>query len=137
MHTTKTGTFLAHYFRDNYEKSMSQLPLVSSGVTIKEWRFGLPINVETTIRQGIAVAFMDLGEADVIDNSHWTRNGTIKLPKNKVNTLYDEVTAMDGVRDVQQANNVLSSNLGVYGINGGEDYEKIESARRLDQSDIR
>lgn len=127
--------FLAHYFRDNYEKSMSQLPLVSSGVTIKR------VEVWVTNKRGNydqarnIVAFMDLGEADVIDNSHWTRNGTIKLPKNKVNTLYDEVTAMDGVRDVQQANNVLSSNLGVYGINGGEDYEKIESARRLDQSE--
>ncbi len=127
--------FLAHYFRDNYQNSMSKLPLISSGITIKR------VEVWVTNKRGNydqarnIVAFMDLGETNRIDNNHWTPIGADKLPKNKVNTLYDEVTSISGVRDVQQANNVLATSLGVYGINGGEDYEKIESARRLESSE--
>lgn len=75
---------------------------------------------------------MDLAETDSIDNPHWQPVGGKKIPYNKANTLYDEVTAIDGMRDVKQSNALLASLYGGYNINGGEDYEKIESARRLD-----
>lgn len=47
------------------------------------------------------------------------------------------MNALPNVRDIQQTNAVLSATYppASTGINGGEDYEKIENARRLDPSE--
>jgi len=127
--------FLAHYFRNNYESSMSKLPYISSGITLNR------VEVWITNKRGNydqarnIVAFMDLAETDQIDNHHWTITSSSKLPMNKANSLYNEVKGIDGVRDIQRTNSVLSDQLKVYGINGGEAYEKIESARKLEPSE--
>jgi cell surface protein SprA len=127
--------FLSHYFRNNYETSMSRLPFISSGITINR------VEVWVTNKRGNydqarnIVAFMDLGETERIDNSHWSVMSASAIPVNTANTLYKEVTDLTGVRDIQQTNSILSSTYNGLGINGGEDYEKIESARRLDPSE--
>jgi len=128
--------FLGHYFRDNYESSMSKLPYISSGVNINR------VEVWVTNKRGNyeqarnIIAFMDLGEADRIDNIHWTKTTTKSEPMNKANTLYTEITDLVGVRDIQQTNAILSDQYPLaMSINGGEDYEKIESARRLEPSE--
>ena len=122
--------FLAHYFRDNYEKSMSQLPVISSGVTINR------VEVWVTNKRGDfnesrnVVAFMDLGEGKRLKNNMWTSQGV--LPANNANTLYASIANDASVRDVQIANTTLSIS---YLLEAGDDYEKIESARRLDPSE--
>jgi len=130
--------FLAHYFRDNYQTSMSKLPYIASGVTINR------VEVWVTNKRGVydqarnIVAFMDLAETDVIDNNHWTvTNPGIKYPANKANSLYNEITAIPGIRDIQKTNSKLSDRYSALpnSFNGGEDYEKIESARKLDASE--
>ena len=130
--------FLAHYFRDNFETSMSKLPYIASGVTINR------VEVWITNKRGNydqarnIVAFMDLAETDKIDNQHWvvTTAGQ-KLPQNKANSLYTEINGISGIRDIQQTNSLLAANYGslANAFTGGEDYEKIESARRLDPSE--
>jgi cell surface protein SprA len=131
--------FLAHFFRDNFESWMSKVPYISSGITINR------VEVWVTNKRGNydqsrnIVAFMDLAERDSIGNSHWVDKSVInKVPQNAANRLYKEVTdtlKMPGLRDIQQTNQVLSDTYASKGINGGEDYEKIESARRLDPSE--
>ncbi len=128
--------FLSHWFRDNYEKSMQQLPYISSGVTINR------IEVWVTNKRGRydearnIIAFADLGEAQSahISNMHWAEQGTLLQPYNKANTLYEEITGMPDVRNIQQSNAVLAT-LAAYDIVGGVDYEKIESARLLSSSE--
>ena len=123
--------FLSHYFRDTYEQSMSQLPHIVSGITINR------IEVWVTNKRGNydqarnIIAFMDLGETTHLDNHHWVVNGALPNPYNKANSLYDEVKDIPNVRDIQYTNAVLAENYTALGINGGEDYEKIESARLL------
>ncbi len=128
--------FLGHYFRDKYEKSMSKLPFISSGVTINR------VEVWVTNKRGNyeqarnIVAFMDLGETDSIDNNYWKK--LTKLPANKANTLYGDVIGINDVRKVQKTNSALSDYALIKGIidfNGGEDFEKIESARKLEPSE--
>ena len=129
--------FLSHYFRDNYEKSMSKLPYVASGVTINR------VEVWVTNKRGNydqarnIIAFMDLAETDSIDNNHWTATSASKFPTNNANTLYSGISTIPGIRDIQQTNSLLSAiNAGLTNsFNGGEDYEKIESARKLDPSE--
>ena len=127
--------FIGHYFRNNFEPAMSRLPFISSGITVNR------IEVWITNKRGNynearnIIAFMDLGETDRIANTHWTVPAGTQFPSNDANTLYQEVKNIDGVRDIKQSNAVLSERLSGYGINGGEDYEKIESARRLNPSE--
>ncbi len=125
--------FLGHHFRENYNTWMSSLPFISSGIIINR------VEAWVTNKRGNfnearnIIAFMDLGEPQRIDNPYWTSNGTIS--SNDANSLYTSINTLPNVRDVQQSNAVLQSAYGAAGINGGEDYEKIENARRLDPSE--
>ena len=131
--------FLAHYFRNNFESAMSKLPFISSGITLNR------VEVWVTNKRGNydqarnIVAFMDLGERENVDNSHWVDNTIIsKLPQNSANILYKEVIKIPDIRDVQKTNAALATYIAeknIQGVYGGEDYEKIESARRLDPSE--
>ena len=127
--------FLAHYFRDTYENSMSKLPYVASGITINR------VEVWVTNKRGNydqarnIIAFMDMAEAESIDNPLWTSDKSTKLPVNNANSLYGTISKIDGIRDIQQTNSILSSRYGNNNFNGGEDYEKIESARKLDPTE--
>lgn len=126
--------FIAHYFRDTYDQNMSKLPYITSGVTITRCEVWVTNKRGNFDQARNIVAFMDLGENKVIDNDHWNPS-TTELPDNSSNTLYDEVKTIAGVRDIQQCNSVLGAAYSGYGIIGGEDYEKIESARRLEPSE--
>ena len=126
--------FLSHYFRDTYDKNMSKLPYVTSGVTINR------VEVWVTNKRGHfdqarnIIGFMDLAEPTRIDNAHWLPKG-LSYTDNQANTLYDEIKAIPNIRNIQLINEIMESQYRVYGIVGGEDYEKIESARRLEPSE--
>lgn len=126
--------FLSHYFRDSYDKNMSKLPYVASGVTINR------VEVWVTNKRGNfdqarnIIGFMDIGEPKRVDNSHWIPKG-LSYADNDANTLYDEIKAIPNIRNIQMVNELLEAQYMSYGIVGGEDYEKIESARRLDASE--
>ncbi|MDR3651581.1 MAG: cell surface protein SprA [Paludibacter sp.] len=126
--------FIAHYFRDNYESAMSKLPYITSGITINRMEVWVTNKTGNYTQARNIVAFMDLAETNHIQNSHWTATSANKLPVNKANSLYSEVTG-DSIRNIQLTNSILASKLGGYGITGGQDYEKIESARKLDPSE--
>ncbi|MDR0810969.1 MAG: cell surface protein SprA, partial [Paludibacter sp.] len=80
------------------------------------------------------VAFMDLGEAIQIDNTdNWHKVSDKDLPQNDANDLYAEIKNMySGARDIHQVNNALA---GISDFISGKDYEKIESARKLEPSE--
>lgn len=127
--------FIGHYFRNNFETAMSRLPYISSGVEVNRIEVWITNKRANYDQARNIVAFMDLGETQRIDNSHWNIIAANNLPDNRSNSLYEEVTQIDGVRDIKQTNALLADNFSAYGINGGEDYEKIESARRLEPSE--
>lgn len=127
--------FLAHYFKDNFEKSMSKLPYLNSVIKINRIEVWVTNKKADFNQARNVVAFMDLGEVDPnIDNTYWTTNAEgKKIPYNRANSLYDQITKIDGVRDIQKVNSLLDGAFDSF--DGGEDYEKIESARRLDPSE--
>ena len=123
--------FLSHFFRDNYEKSMASAPYIASGVTINK------IEVWVTNKRGNydqarnIVAFTDLGE-----NSRHTQNTSWggapnSAPDNNANDLYSTIRTTP-FRDLQQTSTALE---GLNGMEGGADFEKIESARLLTGSE--
>ena len=127
--------FLSYYFRDHYEESMAALPYVASGVTINR------IEVWVTNKRGNydearnIVALADLGEADPMHvlNSAWTTAAGVRTPYNKANSLYRTlVDDNPSVRDIQQISSVMQS---LPNMELGEDYEKVESARLLNNGE--
>ncbi len=129
--------FLSHYFRDNYDKFASKLPYISSGINITR------IEVWITNRRGNynearnIVGFMDVGENRVLSNNHWVPNPSATVPNNNSNNLLSEIkNNYPDARYISQVSQVLEP-LSVYGIEGGRDYEKIESARLLQSSEYR
>lgn len=127
--------FIGHYFRNNFETAMSRLPFISSGITINRIEVWITNKRANYDEARNIVAFMDLGESERIDNSYWQPTGSVTVPYNDANTLYQQVKNIPDVRDIKQTNAVLSQAFSGSGINGGEDYEKIESARRLQPSE--
>ena len=121
--------FLAHYFRDNYDRSMSQLPTVLSGVTINRIEVWVTNKTSDYNNPRNIVAFTDIGESRHISNDIWTGYAGNGIPSNEANDLYAQMNSTyNGIRDIDQVNNILG-NIG--GMNGGTDYEKLSNARLL------
>lgn len=127
--------FLGHFFRDNYDAFASRLPYVSSGVNITR------IEVWVTNKSGNynqsrnIVSFMDLGEEKVLANDYWKTDPAYPNPCNNSNNLLSVIkNDYPGARNINTVTQVLEP-LGAYGIEGGKDYEKVESARLLQSSE--
>ena len=124
---------LGYYFYDNYDNALSTLPFIKSGVSIDRIEVWMTNSRSDFSQARNIVAFADLGEHTHISNTNFTHPvGSIANPYNKANDLYTTiVNQYPGVRDISQVTQTLSATPLV----GGYDYEKIESARKLDNSE--
>ena len=127
--------FLSHWFRDNYDKFASTLPLVSSGINITRIEVWVTNKRNDYSQSRNVVAFMDLGENRRLANSHWVGNAAFDVPCNASNNLVTEIsTSYPDARYIEQVATALDP-LMAYGFEGGRDYEKVESARLLSSSE--
>ena len=120
---------LAQYFRNNYNKAMSRLPIVTSQVQI------LRMEVWVTNRNGVdtgsrqIVGLMDLGEV-----APYNRNirplTNLSYPFNNANTEYNSIVGDRSSRSPSQAAAKLNS----LGLSQVQDFE-IVYARKLSASD--
>ncbi len=119
---------LAHYFRNNYNNAMKDLPLVRSNVQI------VRMEVWVTNRTGITtdtrdiVAFMDLGEGNPFSVPGGGNPNT--LPGNDANSLYGMLLNTPNARNSTTAQTTL---IGM-GLQPVQDFEKT-FARKLFPSD--
>lgn len=127
--------FLSQYFYENYDRFASRLPHVSSGIKINR------IEVWITNKNGNYnesrnfVGFMDLGENRNLANSYWVPNRGEDVPSNNSNNLLQVIKSeYPGARNINTVTQTLDP-LKAYGIEGGQDYEKVESARLLRESE--
>ena len=125
--------FLAHYFRDNYDRAMSQLPTVLSGVQINRIEVWVTNKTSDYSNPRNVVAFTDIAETGHISNPLWNVQSNIAIPHNNSNNLYSQMAgAYSSIRDFDNVNNVLG---GIEGMNGGLDFEKLANARLLSSSE--
>lgn len=127
--------FLSQFFYDNYDNFTSHLPLVSSGVKITR------IEVWVTNKSGNYnesrnfVGFTDLAENQRMANTYWQPNYSYTNPCNQSNNLLDVIKAeYPAARNINQVSQALEP-LRAYGIEGGRDFEKVESGRLLRESE--
>lgn len=127
--------FLSQYFYENYDQFASRLPYVSSGIKITR------IEVWITNKNGNYnesrnfVGFMDLGENHNLASDYWIPNMSTDVPSNSSNNLLQVIKSeYPGARNINTVTQVLEP-LRAYGIEGGRDFEKVESARLLRESE--
>ncbi len=125
--------FLAHYFKESYDAALSNLPFVNSPINITRVEVWVTNKTGTTNDTRNIVSFLDLGETNGnIYNTQFTlSNGGAYPDNNAANDMFESLTnQFSGIRDINDVNNILSSQIGI-GFLNGQDYEKLERARKL------
>ena len=135
---------LGHYFYENYDKALQELPIVRSSVTINKIEVWVTNKSNRFQESRNILALMDLGEKGINK-----QNQTISsfgdtpglsfpfntYPGNDINGLYKEMnTTYSGIRDIARITDALGP-LSARDFVGGRDYEKIENARLLDSTE--
>lgn len=120
--------FLAQFFRDRYDQTLRNLPLVNSGIVVRRMEVYITNDNRATTNLRNVVALMDLGEPNPF-RAQFSQN----LPAgsgagNGQNSLYRSLT----VRNNNQIDNFLES----FGLRKAVDFEHVR-ARRLDQSEYK
>ncbi len=127
--------FLAQFFRDNYDSFASKLPYVSSGVNITRVEVWITNKTGNYNQSRNMVAFMDLGESTRLASDYWTPDAALANPANASNNLLSVIKSdYPGARNINTVTQALAP-LGAFGIEGGSDFEKVESARLLSSSE--
>jgi len=119
---------LAQYFRSNYNKAMSTLPLVNSQVQIKRMEVWVTNRNGQTTNARDVVGLADLGEPSP-HNSKWQSSAN-PFPDNSTNNLYATLTSNASARNPSGIATILSSN----GLRSAEDYERT-FARKLTENE--
>ena len=131
--------FLSHYFRKNYNRALSNLPVVRSNIQINKvevWITNKSSNVEDARN---IISFMDLGEGRIqneTDHIHASNSIVAPVksgyPRNGSNALYSKLTQLPNVRDISQTKAVLENEFSEF--RSGEDFVKLENARKLNSN---
>ncbi len=132
--------FLAQSFREQYPKALSTLPIVASDVIITKVELWVTNIGAATEENRNIVAFTDLGEGDQKDiySPYIYALPGGKKPSNYSNSLMGSLDT-NQVRRINTVTNYLSGDPFHIGKTNyfiaGEDYVKLENARKLRQSE--
>ena len=129
--------FLSHYFKDNYDQALQDLPFINSAINITKVEVWVTNKTGTTNETRNIVSFLDLGETtqNINNTLVTTTNGGNFPDNNAANNLFESLTTQfSSIRDINEVNNVLSQLIPFNFLNG-QDYEKLERARKLSESE--
>jgi len=133
--------FLSQYFRDIYDQSLRNLPVISSGVNITKVEVWVTNKNNNFDDSRNVVAFLDLGagilkgDTNIFNNQFVKYSPPGRYPSNDINDLYQNILDnYSSVRDISQVTGTLAP-LAAYNFSAGQDYEKIENARKLQSSE--
>ena len=134
--------FLSQYFRDQYEAALSTLPTVTSSINITKIEVWITNTNTSTQNTRNILALNDLGEG----TNEWIYSDAVEptstskiYPRNSANNL---VARMDTtqIRNISTVTNYMTNDpmrLGRSGyMTSGRDFEKIENARRLSNTEF-
>ena len=119
---------VAQYFKNNYNKLMSNLPAITSPVQILRMEVWVTNRNGATTETRDIVGLSDLGETHPYAPGINVLTGS-ELPTNRTNDLYDKVLSRSDPRNPA----LVYSNLLSLGLNPVQDFEKTY-ARKLDSS---
>lgn len=118
--------FLAQFFRDNYEKSLRNLPLVLSNVKITRLEVYVTNRTNNIESMRNLTAFTDLGE---LPNAA----GKYNTVDNKATPLFDNLNNNPNFRRVDDSTGTLAR----LGLKRGIDYEVLRGSKRLTEREFK
>ncbi len=123
--------FLGQAFRDNFESAVATLPVITSNINITKIEVWVTnIGAAITENHNI-VGFQDIGESKPFNSNIHTTSQT-RYPDNESNDLLHQLDT-NQVRNINVASDYLITQKGYA---PGIDFEKIESARKLNSSEF-
>ena len=124
--------FLSHYFRERYDRAMTTLPNLTTGIKINRVEVWVTNKTGTTNNTRNIIALTDLGEGSRVIHTDWGGSGDV-VPSNSANGEYAAmVNQYVNARNIDQTSSTLDA---ISQFEGGADYEKLESARLLNSSE--
>ncbi|WP_344727794.1 cell surface protein SprA [Corallibacter vietnamensis] len=138
--------FLAHYFRDNYDKALENYPFINTNVQITRVEVWVTNRSNQTENVRNVVALQDLGESNPDPNANniylnpipggfinagpnaYPNNGNNDFDPTRIGSGSILTTAIRDIATVQQGFGSLSAS-----VNEGSDYAKLENARKLQE----
>ncbi|MCK9400961.1 MAG: cell surface protein SprA [Bacteroidales bacterium] len=130
--------FVAHLFRESYDRALAELPIISSDVNITRIEVWVTNIGPAILQNRNLIAFQDLGENNRIYSPEIQPNPGIPYPANNSNDLLSHMD-FNQLRSMSAVGPYLSGDPFGIGQSGyftaGEDFEKIESARKLEASE--
>ena len=136
--------FLSQYFVDNYARSLSQYPLISSQINITRIEVWITNRNASTEDFRSIVAFADIGEIggsnlvnslNILPNTDRPQISLQDIPSNGTNNISTLLTQTSAIRDVGTVNSVLQS--GTFNMQEGRDYSLLQNARKLQENEYR
>ncbi|MCB0804726.1 MAG: cell surface protein SprA, partial [Bacteroidales bacterium] len=129
--------FISHFFRENYENALEELPIVNSPINITKIEVWVTnIGAAVTENRNV-VAFTDVGEFNRIYSDKFNPNlnyvpaNLRGIPSNFANNFFSVIDT-NQIRNINNINTYLTAK----GLVSGEDFEKIELARKLEQNEF-
>lgn len=122
--------FLSQFFRDNYERGLKSLPMITTGVTITRVEVYVTNRTNTTESLRNIAGFSDLGENRRLNSPN---NPNVQIvagaptAANESNTLFARLRANPDIRQVDRTNFALDA----FGFQKGVDYDLLRGAKRL------
>jgi cell surface protein SprA len=128
--------FLGHFFRENYERWLRGLPQVLSGVNVTRVEVYIMNRAANTETLRNFAAFMDLGEGRELLNPSNPNIGPAdpnSPAANGANQLFSNISTNPAFRPFDTGSRAMENSLG---IRKGLDFEQINGARKLEQSEF-
>lgn len=122
--------FLSQFFRDNYERALTNITMPASGVVISTIEVYVTNRISATENTRNIVGFADLGEYAPYDslNPIYGPKTTSSPADNNINRLYNELINTPAARNVDGTTGALEGNLNLKKVEG---YEMVKTARKL------
>lgn len=115
--------FLAQFFRENYERNLRNLPMVSSGFKITRVEVYVTNRTQNTTTLRNLVGLYEIGDART--KNQYVDNGNIgNSGKNYLNEFNSNA-------NLRKSNLVNDELINTYGLNKGTDFDLLKGARRL------
>ncbi|MDG1283724.1 MAG: cell surface protein SprA, partial [Flavobacteriales bacterium] len=127
--------FLAHYFKDQYDNALSNLPFINSSINITKIEVWVTNKTGTTNDTRNIAAFLDLAETgpNIFNSSFTNSNNGVFPDNNAANDLYTQLsTTYSDIRNINNINSILQPTL----LSNGVDFEKLERARKLSSTEF-
>lgn len=128
--------FLSYFFRNNYERWLSNLPMIMSGVTITRLEVYVTNRTNNTETLRNIVGFSDLGESAPVNstNPNLAPIAAAQPVNNKSNGLFQRVTSDNELREADKTSFALDSR---YNLRRGDDYDLLRGARKLNEREFK